>query len=388
MTILKYLVIIVLSCFLLTTAQAEQSQSQIEQVRLITAQQLAQQPTNRLLRFRYAKASYQLANQDVAKYHLRVMMRTSQSEKELKQLTAAYATVTADSLWSFGMNLSILPSTNINKVSSNKFFDTSSGRFYIGDGGVEKSGAGIKIGSRLSYQSILPNSVFLTSGFEINRSQYPASRLNNFDASVSLKFEKRYVAGVRQVTPYIQRHLYDASPTTNADSFRYGIKFSNEHYLTSNSSVTGTFSAEYREHDNLSNLNGDFYNTSLSYQGELSKATELALNIRLTHNYPKTEHLKYRGVSLEGVLTRRIGALGIAGINSNLGMRQYQGEFPFLWKTREDRSASIGTSFKALKVEIFDVSPKLSCQIQQNWSNVALYDFKSTDCAIVFEKNF
>jgi len=127
----------------LTTAQAEPSQSQIEQVRLITAQQLAQQPTNRLLRFRYAKASYQLGNQDAAKYHLRFMMRTSQSENELKQLTAAYATASADSLWSFGMNLSILPSTNINKTSSNKFFDTLLGKFHIADGGVEKSGAGM-----------------------------------------------------------------------------------------------------------------------------------------------------------------------------------------------------------------------------------------------------
>lgn len=374
----------------LTAAHAETplSITQIDQIRQTIGQQLVQQPNNRTLRFRYAQAAYQSDNPKAAKHHLRLLMRTSQNAENLRKLQAAYATAAAKSPWSFGINFSILPSTNINRTSSNRVFDTPLGRFLIDGGGVEESGVGARFGGRLNYESALASGAILTYGLEINRSQYPAERLNNFDGSVSLTWGKYSLNGFTQVTPYITRYVFDTSEDNNPDSTRYGVRFSHQHYLTDSQFITAGFSVSHRDYDNLDHLDGNFLSASLSYQGPALEKYNLSVGMSLTYSTPGQEHLRYVGASLQGELKRAIGNIGVFGINAGIGGRKYQGKFPVLGEAREGRFASIGASFQLSHIRVFNTSPKLSCKHHKNWSNVALYDFKSTDCAISFRRNF
>lgn len=383
--------LVLVACLVAGTAQAQTadlSQDQIEQIRRAVGSQLAQNPDNRALRFRYAQASFQSGNYDAAKYHLRYLMRSSQSADELKRLQSAYATVADESPWSFGLNFSILPSTNINKTSSNEIFDTPLGQFLIVGGGVEESGVGLRFGGRVNYETTLQSGAYLTYGLELNRSQYPADRLNSSDGTVRLTWGQNSLNGFTQISPYVRRYVYDESGAGSADSMRYGIRLSHEYYLTSSSSITGSFTAERRDYDNLDYLDGNFYSTSLAYRGQLSDTSNLSLGLGISKNAPEQEHLRYLGGSASAEVTRSIRNIGTIGFNVGLGMRQYEGIFPAFGDAREDREASVGMSFRSQHIQVLDTSPKLSCRLSQNWSNVALYDYQSTDCAITFERNF
>ena len=94
------------------------------------------QSISRAQRFAQAQVTYQTGQYGAAKHHLRLLMHSSRDADELKHLRAAYGTALAASPWSFGLNASFLPSTNINKTSSNEVFHTPLGTFQITDGGV------------------------------------------------------------------------------------------------------------------------------------------------------------------------------------------------------------------------------------------------------------
>lgn len=383
--------IFLITCLMASTAHAQStslSADQIEQIRRATAYQLSQSPENRALRFRYAQASYQSGRHGAAKYHLQDLMRTSPNASDLQQLQEAYATVAEDSPWSFGLNFSILPSTNINKTSSNEIFETPLGPLLIVGGGTEESGVGLRYGARVNYESPLSSGATLTYGLELNRSQYPADRLNNTDGSVRLTWSDYSLSGRTTITPYATRSVYDVSGGDSSDSTRYGLRVGYEHFLTSESSIAGSVTAERRDYDEKDYLDGSFFSTSLSYQNQINDTYHLRLQTSVSASTPQQDHLRYISLAMSGELTRPVRDWGTVGVSLGLGARQHESDFPLLGEPREDRSASIGMSFRSQQIRMFGSSPKLSCQLQQNWSNIALYEFRSTDCAITFERNF
>jgi hypothetical protein len=388
---MQYFGIFLIACLMAGTVHAQStslSQDQIEQIRRATAYQLSQNPDNRALRFQYAKASYQSERYDAAKYHLQQLMRTSPNARDLQQLQEAYAMVVEESPWSFGLNFSILPSTNVNKTSSNEIFETPLGPLLIVGGGTEESGVGLRYGARANYESPLSSGATLTYGLELNRSQYPADRLNYTDGTVRLTWSKYSLNGRTTITPYATRYVYDVSDGDSSDSTRYGLRVGYEHFLTSDSSIAGSITAERRDYDEKDYLDGSFVSTSLSYQNQISETYHLRLQTSVSASAPQQDHLRYIGVSMSGELTRPVQDWGTVGVSLGLGARQHESDFPLLGEPREDRSASIGMSFRSQQIRVFGSSPKLSCQVQQNWSNVAIYEYRSTDCAVTFERNF
>lgn len=361
------------------------SQDRIEQIRRTTAYQLSQSPDNRALRFQYAQMSYQSKRYDAAKYHLQQLMRTSPNARDLQQLQKAYATVVEELPWSFGLNFSILPSTNVNKTSSNTIFETLIGPLLIDGGGTEESGVGLRYGARANYEIPLSSGATLTYGLELNQSQYPADRLNYTDGTVRLTWSNYSLNRRTTITPYAKRYVYDRKIS---DSTRYGLKVGYEHFLTSDSSIASAFTAEHRNYDEKDSLDGSFFSTSLSYQNQISETYHLRLQTSVSASTPQEDHLRYIGVSMSGELTRPVQAWGTVGVSIGLNMRQHEGNFSLIKEPREDRSATIGMSFRSRQIRVFGSSPKLSCHVQQNWSNVGLYEYQSTDCAVTFGRNF
>jgi hypothetical protein len=383
--------LVLVACLVASTAQAQTaalSQDQIEQIRRTTAFQLSQNPENRAVRFQYAQASYQSGRHDAAKYHLQQLMRTSPNARDLQQLQEAYATVVEDSPWSFGLNFSILPSTNINKTSSNEIFETPLGPLLIVGGGSEESGVGLRYGARINYEAPLSSGASLTYGLDLNRSQYPEDRLNNTDATVRLTWSNYSLSGQTTITPYTTRYVYDVTDGDSSDSTRYGLRVGYEHFLTSDSSITGSVTGERRDYDEKDYLDGSFFSTSLSYQNQISETYHLRLQTSISANTPEQDHLRYVGALMSGELSRPVQNWGTAGVSLGLGMREYESNFPLLGEPRDDRSASIGISFRSSQIRVLGLSPKVSCQVQQNWSNVALYEYRSTDCGLTFVRNF
>lgn len=367
-------------------AQGDAGARPAQQVVIALAQQLAKAPDNRALRFRYAQASYQTGRYDAAKYHLKVLMRTSDDAAELVQLRKAYATVVGASPWSFSLNLSLLPSTNVSKVSSNTTFDTLLGQFVIVDGGEEESGVGVRFGGRLSYASMLHDGLALTFSLAANRNWYPTERFRRYDGEASATLGWQTVSGNTEAKPYVARTIYDTAKTSNAT--RYGFRLSHEHYLSDSASLTGAVTAEYRDYDQANYLDGGFSQGVLTYSSEFAETYSFRVVAKLERSMPERDYLRYTGASLSGEISRSLGAIGTLGLSADLGARQYDGIFPALAEARNDQFGGLGVSFTSPHLKVWELTPKLSCRYGQNRSNVALYEFNSTDCAISFEHNF
>lgn len=384
---MKSLLICLILCATAVTASAQNRT--LEQVRFDTARLLFENPDNRAVRFRYAKVSYHTGNYRSAKFHLLALMRTSKAADDLALLKRVHGTVVETAPLSFGLNLSILPSTNISRTSSNQIFDTLAGTYRIVDGGQEESGVGLRFGGRMTYETVLPNDGgTLTYSAALNRNQYPVDRLNSFDGTLSVTWGQHGLRGTTQITPYVFRNIYDQAGPQNADSTRIGVKASYEHYLTDKSSITGTISVEKRNYDGLDYLDGPVLSLGASYTGPVFDQSSLGFGILTTHSKPTRAHLQYTGISLWGEITTPVFEMGTLGLNASLGGRNYDGIFPALAEARQDRFASIGISFSSARIRVWDTIPKLSCQIEQNRSNVALYEYKSKDCALTFVQNF
>lgn len=367
-----------------SSAQAET----IVRVKSALGAALSRDPDNRPLRFKYAQASYQIGQYDAAKYHLRYLMRDTPSTDELKALQKAYATVSNKSPFTYGMNFSLLPSTNVNKTASSSIFDTLLGRFTIEDGGAEESGLGYRFGGRINYETALPSGAVLTYGFEANRNQYPIKRLNRTDGTLKVTLSQNTVGGVSYATPYVTRFAYDRTDEVSSNSKSVGLRIGHERYLTTDSSVTVSATAERRNYDDKDYLDGSFFSASLGYQTQISEAYHIRVQGGISASTPEIEHGRYAGASLSGEVTRFVPNWGHVGLNLGFTKRQYEGDFPALGEPRADRSRNVGMSFRSQKFKVMGSSPKLSCKFQQNWSNVALYEYQSTDCALTFERNF
>lgn len=380
---------LLLACLLPLSLRADPvPDPRLAQIRAQAAQILMREPDNRLARFRYAQASYQSGDHDPAKRQLLILMRSSQSAEELDELKAAYGTVLRARPWRFGVDLAILPSTNINKTSSNQIFDTPFGQFLIIDGGVEDSGVGFRLGGRASYDRLLHSGAVLSYGLEISRHHYPADRLNHLDGTLSLTWSQRGLGRQTRIIPYLRRIAYDISAEDGPDSTRFGLRLIHDHDLTPASTLSGALTLEQRDYDRLDQLDGPFRSAVVAYQGEIDPRTGYSLSFGLSQSLPQITRLRYRETVLSAELRRALGSFGVVGVNAGLQQRQYAGDFPALAEPRADRSRSIGLSVRSPHLRIGDLVPELSCEITQNDSNVALYEFRSTDCAVSFDHTF
>ncbi len=369
-------------------ARAPDTDERIARIRAVLAQQLARSPQDRALRFRYAQAAYQSGHFDAAKHHLRILMRSSRLPDELANLQKAYADVVDRSHWSFSGHFSLLPSTNINKTSSNIVFETPLGTAVIPDGDNEESGIGVRFGVGASYEDVLASGQTLNYNFGLTRVHFPAERLRRTDASVGLSWGIRAVGSETRINPSLLRTQYDIGGDDSSSSTRYKVRLSHERYLPKGRAVLGSLSAEYRDYDVQDHQDGPVFGAGVTYRTAVFDRFRLISGVNLTRSNPKRPHLRYTGAALSAELSWPVARLGTFGVSAGLGGREYDGDFTSFDFPRSDRFASVGVSATSPRIKIWGSSPKLSCTYQQGWSNIALYDYRSTDCALTFVRNF
>lgn len=358
-------------------------------VRVLAGRKLAQDPDNRALRFFYAKALFQTGGYDAARYHVRQLMRGAHTEEEVEQLRHAYGQIATRDPWSFGLNFAILPSTNINNTSQNEFYDTPFGRFFIESGGDEETGIGTRLGGRLSYEQVLANEQTLTYNLSLNRDFHPDERLKRLDGTVAVDLKVVSLGRALSYGTYVSRYVYDGDADSDSSNFtRYGIKVGWDYYQPSTASLFGLLQAEQRVYDEKSHYDGPFYNLKMGYSDALTENSSYKFGFGLSYREPEQEHLSYFGQEVWAEVKYTGFEKVIIGLNARVGQRGYQDTFPGIDGARHDDYAAIGASITNLRFRIFGSTPKLGCELQQTLSNVALYEYRTTDCYIKLARQF
>jgi hypothetical protein len=133
---------------------------------------------------------------------------------------------------------------------------------------------------------------------------------------------------------------------------------------------------------------GPYGKLRLNYGNSINPRTRFGLGISIARFEPEREHLSYWEGGVSANISRRFDSIGMLGLFGSVTARDYDGIFPATDLIREDDTVAVGISYSPQQLEVFGARPKVSCQVQRNASNIALYDYQTTDCQLSFEKSF
>mgnify|MGYP001029784735 CR=1 FL=1 len=359
-------------------AQERSSTAQIIQI-------IRENPDNRAARWALSQIAFQAGNYDAARYHVQLLLRTSRSQNDIDTLTRALAEITAADPWDVELNFAFLPSTNIRRTTYNTEFETALGIFTPTGGGSEASGIGLTVGAGLSYGLSLPDNSRLTLRARVDQYLYDSSDLNQTRLLFAVRRDSFTVGRNTTLEPYV-RFRYDEGQTLERRDF--GVNLSTGWRLEDGASLIASAVLENRDYLLRDTSDGPYGRLSIRYSYALDERTRLGFGVALARSVPESGHLRYSEGQLSTNATRSFQDVGRVGLFGRYTVRHYDEIFPATTLVRADEKIALGLSFQPSGFEMLGSRPKVSCQVERNSSNIALYDYNATDCRLTFERTF
>ena len=185
--------------------------------------------------------------------------------------------------------------------------------------------------------------------------------------------------------PYV-RFRYDENQSRERRDV--GLSLSTAFQLEGDAQLTTTAVFEDRDYSLSDTSDGPYGRLSIRYSYAFDEKTRLAFGAALARSSPESGHLRYWEAQVSADATRRFQDVGTFGLFGRYSQRNHDELFPATTLIRADDKFTLGLSFMPARFELFGSRPKASCQIERTSSNIALYDYKSTDCGLTFERTF
>ena len=368
---------------LLLSVQGVSAQENNGAARLM--QVVRENPDNRAARWTLAQVAFRAGQYDAARYHIELLINKSRSQNDIDTLTRALAKITAADPWDVKLSFALLPSTNINRTTYNTEFETTLGIFTPAGGGNQESGIGLTVGAGLSYALSLPDNSRLTLRTRVDQHLYRSSDLNQTSLLFAVRRDSFAVGRRTAWEPYV-RLRYDENQSLERRDV--GLSFSTALQLVGDAHVTTTAVLEDRRYSHSDTSDGPYGRLSIRYSYAADDKMRLAFGTAVARSNPKSGYLKYWEAQVFADATRLFQDIGTFGIFGRYSQRKYDELFPATTLIRADDKFVLGLSFMPSRFELFGTRPRASCQVERTVSNIALYDYNSTDCGLTFERKF
>lgn len=299
------------------------------------------------------------------------------------------ATLTNENPLTFSFNAALLPSSNLSNASSHRIFVTDLGDFLITSSGNKQSGIGLRTGVTATYsQAYAPGrSIFASTSASLDI--YRQKELQA--AQLGASFGHEWLSAGRQAKLAVftnhlaYHHIADRdAPDFNAT----GLSLSTYNRLSHRLSVqtqSHVQKAKYQERDYNDGTN---LSAQVTPRYQLDSQNALSLKLGAQRVDIQASHLSYSGRSL-GVFWDRVEHSGLSwGIGYEHHWRDFDSRFPSLSFARSDSVSDIVFTASHPGIQLNGMTPRLRCSFRNHSSNVALYDYKSTDCSLSLTYNF
>lgn len=279
---------------------------------------------------------------------------------------------------------SFLPSTNINRGTTNTVFDTNLGQFVIDPNSQATSGVGIQMGVSGYFRRLTSPTSRISLNWGLSGIRYEERIYNSTTANLAIAYEKVTRSGRWSVSPFVRKTWREDAASNTAR----GIGFDTGHRLNGRSRLNFSGSLERRDFADQGYQNGMFSTASISLSHQITPSLSVSGGFGFERSTPQAEHLQYNGRKIftnfskawEGGLQTSFGV--------EYGQRAYVGEYPLTSAPRDDDFYKINFGVLHSKIDIQGFSPRLSCSHNLNRSNVAFYDYTTTECQAVISRNF
>jgi len=320
----------------------------------------------------------------VARYHFDALMRIETDERFLRG--HRYLLNVIDQKRPFGVigHFSLLPSTNVNRGTTNLTFDTSLGEFVIDPSSQAESGIGIRLGASGFVRLHATRQSRLVLNWGVFATAYEAGDYGRQDASLALSYERGTKLGKWYASPFVQKHWAD----DDSDSDVLGLRFGVTHRLSKRTQLDLGLRHEERSYASRNYQSGAFDAISLQFTHQLKPSLSLNWGLGYEQSKPEAAHLKYEGVRAFAGLSKAWAGGLQTRFGFEAGTRGYGGDYPLTGARRDDRFYSVSVRFRNTRLQVGGVVPQLSCTHLINQSNIAFFDYKASECQLSVSRNF
>lgn len=289
----------------------------------------------------------------------------------------------------FSGSASILPSSNVDHVASERYLVTDFGTFLIDGGGQESTGVGL--GYSLGVDYILHSRpgarVRLHAGYA--GAWLDAAPLRYGEPSLGITYERLGGRAPWSLEAFASRRRYGGTgQVVTADNTARGLELRKAWRPGRGGRVLLDLGAVYRRYSEKPYLTGPTYDLDLSRIRPVAAHGRISYGLHLQRGRPRKNYHRYSGLELRVGYARPVVPGLQLSVTLGLGQRFYDTAFPIVGERRRDRTLSLGIGAKLSRLKIFGRTPRLSCTAWRTRSNIALYTIGSVDCAMTLTLDF
>ena len=331
----------------------------------------------------------ELEEYEAAEFHLRKLIDIDSNPNAQDAYYSTLDKIISKHPFKYDFSFAVLPSSNINNGTKNIYFDTEIGQFTINESGRESSGIGLYLGTSASHRWPLGNGQLMKLTGSLSGMWYDVESLRHIDGKLSLTYQVDESQTHWSVEPYIRKSWYiPSSESSSSDVKALGISVNYLRQLSEAYSLGVEGLVEDQSYIEKSYMSGPFRSATFKLEHRANADTLYSLNFGVQGHQPEAEHLAYQGLSLSAGVTKSWGNSFTTGITVGVGKRDYIENYTALTFPRMDQFYSIGMSVQNSKLKLFDTIPRINCTYKRNHSNVAFYDYQTTNCQISLTRNF
>lgn len=327
-----------------------------------------------------------LLNRDYgpARFHFDELLRIDQNDQMRDGYRGFLNVIDQNKPVGFSGYFSILPSTNVNRGTTNTVFDTNLGQFVIDPNSQAESGVGVQLGFSGYFRHLTSPTSRISLNWGVSGTRYEEERYNSAVGNLAVSYEQITQSGSWFVSPYFRKTWRE----DDADNDAHGLRFGLTHRLNDQNRLGFSFSHEYRDYAVQDYQDGTFASASVSLSHQINPSLSISGGIGFERSAPEAEHLQYDGGKLFAELSKAWEGGLQTSFGIEYGIRDYVGDYPLTSSPRDDDFYKISIGVQHSRIDIQGFTPRLSCSHTVNQSNVAFYDFNATECQATISRNF
>lgn len=345
---------------------------------------LAAQPGLIPIRQLLAKTLLEMGDFEAARFHFRTLLETDTRNGVQQQYAAALRLIQQKIPSGISASFSIIPSSNINRGTTNSIIQTGLGPFQISPSSREQSGVGLQFGLTGFLRVPQGEAGLLTFSASAFQTFYSKSEFNVLQPSLSASYQSTSATGIWSIEAFARRAFRDVG----SDYTTLGLQYSGRRKLSGPNVLTYSVLGQDVQYDTDPALSGPTINFDLGLQRQITPTTAISGGVRVGRGLPEVDHLKYRSASIYGGISRNWNGGWATFTGVEVGTRWYDSNFTALPFKRDDQFMVLTGTVLNSTFSWQGFSPRVSCSVQKNVSNVAFYDYTATECNIQMTRDF
>ena len=281
----------------------------------------------------------------------------------------------------------LIPSSNINKGTSNTTFVTSLGTLVIDPSSQPVSGVGVQIGVSGYFRKVLDAQSRISLNWSLTGVLYENRAYSSVNGEFSVPYERRMAKGGYSLAPFYRVSWNDAGLSQQAS----GLRFSADRKLSTQNTLALALTYEERDYSSASYQNGAFSSETLSFSRQINPSLSYAVGTAFEQSGvfdPTKTHLAYNGGKLFASVNKAWDGGLRTGFGLEVGYRQFVGDYPLTTAPRADEFYGVNFTLSHARVQVAGFVPSLRCAYTFNTSTIAFFDFDVVDCTVGLSKEF